>query len=125
MDLNLFDVLNKLMGKKTTKEIRESNDRAERRKRDAEMRARVARARPQPDKPFVPTPNDPEYYARNGQAKSEAEAQRLVNSYRETQYPGVKPLYDNFAPKTQVNNVQQVVPRPRSDERYKITRSQF
>lgn len=44
---------------------------------------------------FVPTPNDPEYYATRG-ATNEAEAQRMVNEYREKMYPGVKPLFDNF-----------------------------
>lgn len=132
--MNLFDVLNKLLGRPTTGEIRESRDRGDFARRQAERR-RNPPAPVQPKK-FVPTRNDPEYYARNGQAKNEAEAQRLVNAYRETQVPGIKPLFDNFAPKTQVtSSVEPVMPKPsitasfqpynESDDRYKITTSRF
>lgn len=44
-------------------------------------------------KKFVPTENDPEYYAQNGLASNEAEAQAMVNAYREQQNPGINPLF--------------------------------
>ena len=44
-------------------------------------------------KKFVPTQNDPEYYAQNGFATNEAEAQAMVNGYRQQQSPGIKPLF--------------------------------
>jgi len=37
------------------------------------------------------TQSDPEYY--RGRATNEAQAQQMVNDYRERQYPGVKPLF--------------------------------
>jgi hypothetical protein len=90
----MFDFLNKLLGHKTTGEIRESKEKSRRLKRDAELRKSAANAKPAPQKQRVFRPDaDPEYYSQRGLAKNEAESQRMVNEYREKGYPGVKPLF--------------------------------
>lgn len=89
----MFDFINMLLGRKTTSQVRESRERERKLKRDAEMRKSAEKAVPRPQRQFIPRPDaNPEFYARNGQAKNEAEAQRMVNEYRQKKYPGSRPL---------------------------------
>lgn len=126
--MNLFDFLNKLVGQKTREERYEDERRQKFRQREAERRAAP---RPTPIAPtFTPTRNDPEYY--HGQARTEGEAQRMVNEYRERSQPGIKPLFPHAAPgqyatveRPQMVTPRQITPLPVDDERHRITMGQF
>lgn len=90
----MFNLIDKILGRKSQKE----RDQAANRRRDrvaaqAKAKQPALPAAPMKQKKFVPTQNDPEFYARSGQAKNEAEAQAMVNDYRKKRNPGIKPLF--------------------------------
>ena len=89
----LFDLMNRMTGNPDTAEREKRQRRLNFAKNERQQKANPPRL--QKAKAFVPTQNDPEYYAQRG-AQSEGAAQSQVNEYREKKYPGVKPLYKAY-----------------------------
>lgn len=113
--MNIFDIINKALGKPTSEDVKEAERRRQdRRRREREAAKPKAPEKEQPLRKF--TPNDTDYWRERG-AKSETESQRRVDEYRQSQQPGIKPLYPEARELKKVTAAPQQVVRPQERKR--------